>query len=111
MDLYNEVLELIEQQKSATKRLIHTGREYGKAMTDARVALREELLRLVSQGRPVTNLYYIARGAKSVAEAKFKEIEKEAIYKANQEYILVLKLEARIKEKQLEREWYSPENQ
>lgn len=104
-DLYNDILQIIEQTKISVYKLVDNGRKYGLAVQDYRVDLREEILLLESQGRPVTNLYYIARGSQKVALSKFKEIEAEAIYKANQERINLLKLEMRIKEKQLEREW------
>ena len=46
-------------------------------------------------------------GIPSVAEARFKRDVKEAIYNANQEAINSIKLQMRIIEGQLNREWNS----
>lgn len=105
MDLFNEILRLIEQLDMSVKTLRKTGFDYGQAHAKSRLLLSQELLKLEAEGRPVTNLYYIARGKEHVARAKFDEISKEAIYKANLESINAIKLKIRVLEKQLEREY------
>jgi len=101
----NEIIRLLDTLDASIRALGKTGKEYGQAHTDYRLKLSETLLKLEAEGRPVTNLYYIARGMKDVAMAKFKEISTEAIYKANQESIQAQKLRIRILESQIEREW------
>ena len=98
-------MDLLDKLDLSIRSLVKTGREYADAHTDYRLKLSETLLRLEAEGRPVTNLYYIARGNKDVALAKFKEISSEAIYKANQESIQAQKLRIKILEAQIEREW------
>ena len=44
-------------------------------------------------------------GIPSVAEARFKRDVAEAVYKANQEAIQSIKLQMRLIEAQIEREW------
>lgn len=108
MDLYNEILKQLDLLDGKIKSLVRTGREYAEAHMNARMKLSEALLRLEAEGRPVTNLYYIARGLVDVARAKFDEISKEAIYKANDHSIQSTKLRIRVLERQLEREWGNP---
>ena len=104
-DLYNDILRLCDQLDISVKSLRKTGREYAEAHMQARMKLSQAILKLEAQNRPVTNLYYIARGLTEVAHAKFEEISKEAIYKANLESINAIKLKIRVLEKQLEREY------
>ena len=107
MDLVNELERLNEQLRNSLKQLRSTGTDYAKAYTDYRVALAQELVRLKDEGYAISLAGDIARGKPSIARLKFEEISKEAIYKANQESINVLKLQIRILENQLEREYNS----
>lgn len=84
-----------------------TGTEYAEAERDYRMALSEEILRMEADGRPVTNLYNIARGKKQVAEAKYRQIASEALYKANMEAIQGIKLQIRVIQAQIDKEWGS----
>lgn len=61
-DLYNEILASISDLDKSVKSVRRTGAEYAEAQMKARILLRQELLKLEAEGRPVTNLYYIARG-------------------------------------------------
>lgn len=110
-DLYNEILNLCSQLDTSVKALRKTGAEYANAHANSRMLLSQELLKLEAEGRAVTNLYYIARGKDEVAKAKYEEIAKEAIYKANLESINSIKLKIRVLEKQLEREWGNPQSE
>lgn len=76
-DLYNDILKLCEQLDISVRALRKTGYEYGEAHSNARMLLSQELLKLEAEGRPVTNLYYIARGKDHVAKAKEKQLERE----------------------------------
>jgi hypothetical protein len=49
----------------------------------------------------------VCYGIPSVAEARFKRDVAEAVYKANQEAINSIKLQIRILNDQLDREWHS----
>ena len=104
-DLYNDILISLEDLDKSVKSVRKTGADYAHAYRDACVELREEILKLEADGRPVTNLKYIARGSERVANAEFEKICKEAIYKANLESINAIKLKIKVLENQLEREW------
>lgn len=105
MDLYNEIQEKSRLLDNSVKMLRKTGSEYAKAYTDYRVALAKELMILKNEGYAITLAGDIARGKPEIARLKFEEISKEAIYKANLESINVLKLQIKILENQIEREY------
>ena len=105
MDLINELNNLINKLDISVKSLRKTGSEYAKAYTDYRVALAKELMILKEEGYAITLAGDIARGKPEIARLKFKEISSEAIYKANQESINALKLQIKIIQGQINKEW------
>ena len=109
MDLTNELNNLIKKLDVSVKSLRNTGSDYAKAYTDYRVALAKELVRLKDDGMAVTIAYDVARGKPEIAKLKFKEISNEAIYKANQESINALKLQIKIIQEQINKEWSNNE--
>ena len=109
MDLVNELNNLINKLDISVKSLRKTGSDYAKAYTEYRVALAKELVRLKDDGMAVTIAYDVARGKPEIARLKFKEISTEAIYKANQESINALKLQIKIIQEQINKEWSNNE--
>ena len=107
MDLVNELNSLSNKLSLSIKSLIKTGKDYAKAYTDYRIALAKELVRLKDDGMAVTLAGDIARGKPEIAKLKFKEISSEAIYKANQEAINSTKLQIKIIQEQLNKEYSS----
>ena len=72
---------------------------------DYRVALRTEMLALRADGMPASMVGDVARGTPNVAELKLRRDCSEAVYKASQEAINVHKLQLRIIDAQINREW------
>ena len=107
MDLTNELNNLIKKLDISVKSLRNTGSDYAKAYTDYRVALAKELMILKEEGYAITLAGDIARGKPEIARLKFKEISTEAIYKANQEAINSTKLQIKIIQEQLNKEYSS----
>lgn len=105
MDLYNQLSALVTQLNTSIRQLRHSGNDYAEAERDYRIALSEEILRMEAEGRPVTNLYNIARGKRHVAEAKFKQISTESIYRANLEAIQSIKLQIKVVQAQIDKEY------
>lgn len=105
MDLFNELQMRVNELNISIKSLRKTGAEYAEAYTEYRIKLAQKLVELRSKGMPVTIAYDVARGDSEIAKAKYNEIAKEAVYKANQEAINSLKLQIRIIEGQLNREF------
>lgn len=105
MDLVNELNSLSNKLSLSIKSLIKTGKDYAKAYTDYRIALAKELVRLKDDGMAVTIAYDVARGKPEIAKLKFNEIANEAVYKANLESISAVKLQIKIIQNQIDKEW------
>lgn len=101
----NDLERLIGELNVSVRALRTTGQDYAKAYTEYRQELSKELLKVREEGIPASMCSDIARGRSHIAKAKFNEICKEAIYKANQESINALKLQIKILNEQLSREW------
>lgn len=107
-DLYNELAKKTEELNISIKKLRQTGTEYAEAEKEYKIILRQEALKLrAEKGMPVTLIQQVVYGVPEVAEKRFQRDVKEAIYKANQEAINTIKLQMRILESQLQREWSS----
>lgn len=109
MDLVNELNNLSNKLSLSIKSLIQTGKDYAKAYTDYRIALAKELIRLKDDGMAVTIAYDVARGKPEIAKLKFNEIANEAVYKANLESINAVKLQIKIIQNQIDKEWVNNE--
>ena len=81
------------------------GAQLAQNERDYRVALRSEILRERASGTPVSIIGDVCRGKKPIADMKMARDSAEALYKAQQESINVKKLQLRIIEAQIEREW------
>lgn len=105
MDLYLEIQNKINELNVSLKKLRETGTAYAEAERDYKLLLRKEILKLRDEGQAIGVITLICYGIPSVAEARFKRDVCEAIFKANQEAIQTIKLQIRIMENQLQREW------
>ena len=106
MDLYSELQNKINELNISIKKLRETGTEYAEAEKDYKITLRQEALKLrAEKGMPVTLIQQVVYGVPEVAEKRFKRDVKEAIYNANQEAINSIKLQIRVIENQLNREY------
>ena len=110
MDLQYEIGQKLQELDVSVKSLRTTGSNYAKSYTEYRMALAKELVRLKDDGVPVTISYDIARGKPEIAKLKFAEIRDEAIYKANMESINATKLQIKILDEQIKREWNNENN-
>ena len=110
MDLFNELQTKQSQLNVSIKKLRETGSNYAKAERDYKILLRQEVLKLRDEGQAIGVISLICYGIPSVAKARFERDVAETIYKANQEAINTLKLEIRLIESQLSREWNNTTN-
>ena len=108
MDLYNELQSKTRQLEMSIKQLRKTGTEYAEAERDYKILLRTECLKLRDDGMAIGMIDKTCYGIPSVAEARFKRDVAEAVYKANLEAINSIKLQMRLIEAQLSREWSTP---
>ncbi len=107
MDLYQVLQSLTKKLEISIKTLRKSGTDYAQAERDYKVLLRQEALKLRDEGMAVTLIDKVVYGVPSVADARFKRDVAEATYKANQEAINSFKLQMRLTESQLQREWGS----
>lgn len=105
MELFQEIQRLNTLLDKAIAELKNRGREYALAYKTYRMLLSKELLRLRDEGVPVTIAYDIARGKEEIADAKENEIITESLYKSCQEAINVYKLQIKIVQEQINREY------
>ena len=105
MDLYAELQEKIKQLEVSIKTLRKSGTAYAEAERDYKILLRKECLRLRDDGMAIGLIDKTCYGIPSVAEARFKRDVCETVYKANLEAINSIKLQLRLIENQLQREW------
>ena len=105
MDLYQEQMQKTKQLEVSIKELRNSGTNYAQAEKDYKVLLRQECLKLRDEGMAIGMIDKTCYGIPSVAEARFKRDVAEAVYKANLEAINSIKLQIRIIENQISREW------
>ena len=105
MDLYNELESKIQELKISIKSLRKTGQKYAEAERDYKILLRQEVLKMRDEGQAIGVITLTCYGIPSVAEARFKRDIAETIYKANLEAISTIKLQIRVLENQINREF------
>lgn len=104
----NLVIELqtkTNQLDACIKRLRQSGTEYASAERDYKMMLRTECLKLRDEGMAIGMIDKVCYGIQCVADARFNRDVAEATYKANLEAINSLKLQMRLIENQISREW------
>lgn len=104
-DLYAELQTKTKQLEVSIKSLRKTGQAYAEAERDYKILLRTECLRLRDDGMAIGMIDKTCYGIPTVAEARFKRDIAEVTYKANLEAIQSIKLQMRLLESQIQREW------
>lgn len=104
-DLIQEIRDLTTLLNSAVAAYSRRGKEYAQAEYAYRVALAQEMAVLRADGQPVTIVADLARGNKDVARLRMDRDLKEVSFKAAGEAIQNYKLQIRIKDAQVQREW------
>lgn len=108
MELYDEITEKNNELTQSIKLLRKNGIKLAEAERDYKIKLRQEALKLRQDNKmPVTLIAQIIYGVPEVAQLRFERDVAEAMYNANQEHINTTKLQIRILEAQLDREWHS----
>ena len=111
MDLYEELKTKIQQLEDSVLQLRTNGTAYAQAEKDYKVLLRQECLKLRDEGMAIGMIDKTCYGIPSVAEARYKRDVAEAEDHANQDAINSLKLQIRIIESQINREYSTPTNE
>ena len=105
--LTEELDELTDRLEAELKTCKESGCQYAENEAEYRKALRIAILNERQKGTPVTIIGDVCRGQEQIAEAKRRRDCSEAIYKASQEAINVIKLRIRMVDAQITRIWNS----
>jgi hypothetical protein len=81
------------------------GREAANAEKDYRIALAKQIAIERANGTPVTIIGDVCRGDPEIARLKFQRDVAEVVYKSAMEAINSYKLQIRVLEGQINREW------
>lgn len=103
--LWAEVDAIKKQLDQAMLTCRMNGMKWAEAERDYRIKKSQEELRLRDENYPVTLIPDIVKGLPEAAELDYKRNIALVTYKANQEAILVKKLELKTMEAELEREY------
>lgn len=109
IDLYDELRAKTKQLEISIKSLRTSGTEYAEAERDYKILLRTECLKLRDDGTAIGMIDKVCYGIPSVAAARFKRDVARTVYTANLEAINAIKLQMRLLESQIQREWGSNE--
>ena len=105
----DDLIQILERKtrelEKSIKMLRQNGTEAAIAEREYKIALREEALKMRDAGEAVGMINLIIYGVPRVAELRFKRDVAQTIYDANREHINATKLEMRIIEGQINREW------
>jgi hypothetical protein len=110
MDLMNELTYKIKELDKSIELLRVSGKKYAEAERDYKVLLRQECLKLKHDGMAVGMIDKTCYGIPEVAEKRFQRDVAEVMYKANQENINSIKLQMRLLENQIQREYGNCQN-
>ena len=105
MDLWLELQNKVRELEMSVKQLKVSGTAYAEAEKQYKILLRAECLKLRDAGMAIGMIDKTCYGIPSVAEARFKRDVASAVYKANMEAINSVKLQLRLIESQIQREW------
>lgn len=108
VELYQELDRKLKQLDACIRELRQTGGAYAEAERDYQVEKSRVSLELKAQKMPVGLITLVIKGMPSVARLLFERMSKEAIYKANQEAIMSLKLQIRIINDKINRDFGNP---
>lgn len=109
MDLYSELEEIKQKLDISIKELRKNGSKYAEAEKEYKLLFRQECLKLRDEGMAIGLIKLTCYGIPSVAQARFERDIAQIIYEANKEAINVFKLELRLLDEQIKREWSAPE--
>lgn len=105
MNLYLELQTKTKELDISIKALRTNGTNYAQAEKEYKVLLRQECLKLRDSGMAIGMIDKTCYGIPEVADARFRRDVAETVYKANLEAIQSIKLEMRLIESQIQREW------
>lgn len=104
-DLMKQINALNAELSQSIKLLRQTGNEYAKAERNYQIAKAQMVLQMKESGSTITEIQLSVKGR--IPEELFKRDVARVMYEANQEHINTVKLQLRLLDNQIEREWHS----
>lgn len=104
-DLVTEIGNKSRMLDVAITELKKRGQKYAEAEKAYRIALARRILDEREKGTPVTIISDICRGSAQIAGLRFERDCAEVVYKSAMEAINSMKLQIRLMDSQLDREW------
>lgn len=105
MDMIQEIGAKSSLLDAAVRQLGVRGKAYAQAERDYKVALARKMMEEREKGTPVTIISDICKGDSEIARLRFERDCSEVVYKSAMEAIQSIKLQIRILDAQIEREW------
>ena len=105
MDLWIELDQKRKLLDKAINDLANNGYDLASKERDYKIAINKKALELRAEDTPVTLISTIIYGYEEIAALRFERDTAQVKYNANNEYINTLKLQLRILENQLGREY------
>lgn len=105
MELWQMIEEKTKLLDKAINDLTKNGYDLSKKERDYKIALNKKALELRAEEMPVTLINQVIYGYEEIAALRFDRDNAQVKYNANQEYINTIKLNIRILENQLQREY------
>ena len=106
-DLVEQINKLNSELTQSIKLLRRNGNEFAKAEREYQVAKAQTVLKMKDAGASITEIGLSIKGQPEVAELLFKRDVARVMYEANQEHINTVKLQLRLLDNQMQREWNS----
>lgn len=104
-DLIEEIRQKVELLDKAITQLGKRGRAAAQAERDYRVEMSKKVLMERDKGTPVTIISDVCRGDPDIAKLRFERDVADVVYKSAMEAINGYKLQIKILDAQLDREW------
>ena len=104
-DLIEQINKLNSELTQSIKLLRKNGDAYARAEREYQVAKAQTVLKMKDAGASMTEINLSIKGQPEVAELLFKRDVAKVMYEANQEHINTVKLQLRLLDNQIAREW------
>lgn len=103
--MWNEIEEKNKALDKAIKELAKNGYDLAEKEKNYKIALNKKALSLRADDMPVTLINQVIYGYEEIATLRFERNLAQVKYNTNQEYINTIKLQIRILESQISREY------
>lgn len=103
--MWEEIQERTKKLDQAIEHLAENGRDLAIKEKEYKIALNKKALELRADDMPVTLINQVIYGYDDIALLRLARDTAQVKYNANLEYINTIKLQIRIFENQMQREW------